>query len=320
MTTHDNGHRGAAGRCRLGMGGGPPRRSGRDLPAPHPTGGDQVRQAARPGREATDFVVKGRDGRVRARSSYRDADPPDRRRRHSVPDLDREPFETAVPPRHAGAARRSPARPGDSTARFTRAQRANCFIGLLHVGEIEAESSDPRIDLMEIARALESVMRPGDTVVPGPDDSTLLVICNTISCAADGEMIADRLVSRAGVVCRIQSTFSGGERVNAVVLLTRAFRRWTTDQEQPVRDDLIMRRGGDDELTSRLVVGVVDHRQPLPRVVGPVLRKCGSLAVDVVDQPEATAGFPGSWSCTAARRPAWTVARAELQLTALCEN
>ena len=99
------------------------------------------------------------------------------------------------------------------------------------VGEIEAESGDPHVDLMEIAQALESVMRPGDTVVPGPDDSTLLVICNTISCATDGEIIADRLVSRAGVVCRIQSTFSGGER-DAEALLTRAFRRWTTDQER----------------------------------------------------------------------------------------
>ena len=45
-------------------------------------------------REATDFVVKGRDGRVRARSSYRDVHPPDRRRRRFVPDLDREPLET----------------------------------------------------------------------------------------------------------------------------------------------------------------------------------------------------------------------------------
>ena len=180
-------------------------------------------------REATDFVVKGRDGHVRARSSYRDAHPPDRRRRHSVPDLDREPFETRFHP-DTRVPLAAPLLDRIDSA-LTRAQRANCFIGLLIVGEIEAESSDPRVDLMEIAQALESVMRPGDTVVPGPDDSTLLVICNTISCAADGEMIADRLVSRAGVVCRIQSTFSGGER-DAEALLTRAFRRWTTDQER----------------------------------------------------------------------------------------
>jgi hypothetical protein len=180
-------------------------------------------------REATDFVVKGRDGRARARSSYRDAHAPDRRRRHSVPDLDREPIETRFHP-DTGVPLAAPLLDRIDSA-LARAQRANCFIGLLIVGEIEAESSDSRVDLMEIAQALESVMRPGDTVVPGPDDSTLLVICNTISCAADGEMIADRLVSRAGVVCRIQSTFSGGER-DAEALLARAFRRWTTDQER----------------------------------------------------------------------------------------
>jgi Uncharacterized protein conserved in bacteria (DUF2188) len=181
-------------------------------------------------REATDFVVKGRDGHVRARSSYRGAHPPDRRRRHFVPDLDREPFETRFPPA-TSVALAAPLLDRIDAA-LARAQRANCFIALLVMGEIEAESSDPSdVDLMEVAQALESVMRPGDTVVRGPDDSTLLVICNTISCAADGEMIADRLVSKAGVVCRIQSTFSGGER-DAEALLTRAIRRWTTDQER----------------------------------------------------------------------------------------
>jgi len=181
-------------------------------------------------REASDFVVKGRDGRVRARSSYRDARPPDRRRRHLVPELNREPLESRF---HPGTRM-----PLDAPlleridGALERARRANCFIALLVVGEIATENSDAHeVDLMKVAEALESVMRPGDTVLRGPDDSTLLVICNTISCAADAEMIAERLVSKAGVVCRIQSTFSGSER-DAEALLARTFRRWETDQER----------------------------------------------------------------------------------------
>jgi hypothetical protein len=181
-------------------------------------------------RDATDFVVQGRDGRVRARSSYRDAHPPDRRKRRFVPDLDREPLETRFHP----ATRVPLAAPllDRIDGALARAQRANCFIALLVVGEIDGQSMDPGpVDLMEVAQALESVMRPGDIVMGGPDDSTLLVICNTISCAADAEMIAERLVSKAGVECRIQSTFSGGER-DAEALLARAVRRWATDQER----------------------------------------------------------------------------------------
>jgi len=37
-------------------------------------------------------------------------------------------------------------------------------------------------------------------------------VCNAISCAADAEMIAARLVNKAGGECRIQSTFSGADR------------------------------------------------------------------------------------------------------------
>ena len=56
--------------------------------------------------------------------------------------------------------------------------------------------------------------------------------------------------------------------------------------EQPVGDDLVVRRRRDDELAGRLVVRVVDHRQPLARVVRPVLAERGPLAVDVVDEPQ----------------------------------
>ncbi len=38
--------------------------------------------------------------------------------------------------------------------------------------------------------------------------------------------------------------------------------------QQAVRDDLILRRRRDDELARRLVVRVIDHRQPLPRAFG----------------------------------------------------
>jgi hypothetical protein len=61
------------------------------------------------------------------------------------------------------------------------------------------------------------------------------------------------------------------------------------DQE-PVGHDLIMRGRRHDELASGFVVRVIDHRQPLPRVVRPVLAERRALAVDVVDQSQAAAG------------------------------
>jgi hypothetical protein len=114
---------------------------------------------------------------------------------------------------------------------LARARRLNCSIALLVVGEIEPERTEIAVDLVAIAEALESVMRPGDTIARGPDDSTLVVVCNAISCAADAEMIAARLVSKAGVPCRIQSTFSGDDR-DAAALLARAFKRWATSQRR----------------------------------------------------------------------------------------
>jgi hypothetical protein len=193
-------------------------------------------------REETVFVLRGRDGRVRARSSYRDSDPatapprPARTRapappheRHVVPELDRKQFESLF---HPGTRIPLPALLLDRIdGALARARRANGSIALLVVGEIEPESTETAVDFVAIVRMLEKVMRPGDTIARGPDDSTLVVVCDTISCAADAEMIAARLVSKAEVACRIQSTFSGDDR-DAAALLARAFKRWATDQQR----------------------------------------------------------------------------------------
>ena len=75
-------------------------------------------------------------------------------------------------------------------------------------------------------------MRPDDTVARGPGDSTLLVVCNRVARAGDGEMIAAGLVSMLlPVVCRVRSTFSGADR-DADLLLARSFRHWVLDQER----------------------------------------------------------------------------------------
>ena len=63
--------------------------------------------------------------------------------------------------------------------------------------------------------------------------------------------------------------------------------------EQPVGHDLVLRRSGDDELAGRLVVRVVDRRQPLARAIGPVLAEDHALAMDVVDEPQALGGHTG---------------------------
>ena len=57
------------------------------------------------------------------------------------------------------------------------------------------------------------------------------------------------------------------------------------DQEA-VGDDLVLRGRRDDELAGGLVVRMVDHRQPLPGVVRPVLAEGGPLAVHVVANPQ----------------------------------
>ena len=56
--------------------------------------------------------------------------------------------------------------------------------------------------------------------------------------------------------------------------------------EDAVRHDLIVRRRRDDELAGRLVVRVVDHREPVARAVRPVLAEDGPLAVDVRDEAQ----------------------------------
>ena len=192
--------------------------------------------------DETEFVLRGRDGRVRSRSSYRDARPPRRRRnpgrtsavpaspeRHFVPERDRKEFESLF---HPGTRMPLPALLLDRIdGALLRARRLNCSIALLVVGEIEPANAETAVDYIAVAQELELVMRPGDTIALGPDDSTLVVVCNTISCAADAEMIAARLVEKAGVQCRIQSTFSGDDR-DAAMLLGRAFKRWVTSQER----------------------------------------------------------------------------------------
>jgi hypothetical protein len=193
-------------------------------------------------RDETEFVLRGRDGRVRARSSYRDAPPPSRRTNpartraavtsqdaHFVPERHRKDFESLF---HPGTRMPLPALLLDRIdGALLRARRVNGSIALLMIGEIEPDSADTTVDLNAVARALESAMRPGDTIARGPGDSTLVVVCNTISCAADAEMIAARLVDKAALTCRIQSTFSGDDR-DAAVLLARAFKRWATSQER----------------------------------------------------------------------------------------
>ena len=58
-----------------------------------------------------------------------------------------------------------------------------------------------------------------------------------------------------------------------------------------VRDDLIAGGRRDEELAGRLVVGMVDHRQPSPRLVGPVFAEERSLAMPVLADPQAGARY-----------------------------
>ena len=65
--------------------------------------------------------------------------------------------------------------------------------------------------------------------------------------------------------------------------------------EQSVGDDLVVGRRRDDEFARRLVVRVIDRRQPVPRLVGPVVAEEGAVAVLV--GPDDQAGGRNPFVC-----------------------
>ncbi len=60
--------------------------------------------------------------------------------------------------------------------------------------------------------------------------------------------------------------------------------------QETVGDDLVPRRRRHDEFAGRFVVGMIEHRQPLPRAIGPVLAEDRAFAVDVLDEAKPLAG------------------------------
>ena len=61
-------------------------------------------------------------------------------------------------------------------------------------------------------------------------------------------------------------------------------------EQQTVGDDLVMCGRRNDELARRLVVRMVDHRQPLAPAIRPALAEDGPLAMHVVDQAQTVSG------------------------------
>jgi hypothetical protein len=59
--------------------------------------------------------------------------------------------------------------------------------------------------------------------------------------------------------------------------------------DDPVRHHLVVGLRRHDQLAGRLVGGMIDHRQPLPRAVVPVFAERRAIAVDVVEEPQAVA-------------------------------
>ena len=68
------------------------------------------------------------------------------------------------------------------------------------------------------------------------------------------------------------------------------FGRSSSSISTPFGDDLIVARRGHDELAGRLVVRVIDHRQPVADQVRPVVAEERSLAVHVVADAQARRG------------------------------
>ena len=71
--------------------------------------------------------------------------------------------------------------------------------------------------------------------------------------------------------------------------MSSALVRWKIHllYQHTIGDDLIVRGGRHDELAGRFVVRMIDHRQPLTRVVRPVLAERGAFAVDVLADPQS---------------------------------
>ena len=75
--------------------------------------------------------------------------------------------------------------------------------------------------------------------------------------------------------------------------------------QQAVGDHLVFRRRGDQKFAGGLVVGVIDHGQPLARQVGPVPAEEAALAVFVLERCGArSAGMPRYFTVNRRSSPA----------------
>jgi hypothetical protein len=113
-----------------------------------------------------------------------------------------------------------------------QAQRDNCFVALLVMGDIDS-GANPHgaVDLSNLAQLLEPMMRPDDTLARGPADSTLLVVCNRVACAGDGEMIAARCAC-CFPSCAASGARSAGPTVTPISCSRERSGLWVLDQER----------------------------------------------------------------------------------------
>ena len=120
-----------------------------------------------------------------------------------VAELDRQPYEGLY---HPGTTMpRWPVLLDRIEVALLRGRRYGRSVGLLVLNDVTTVDG---ADIWEVARILQPLVGVDDTIALGPDNSTLVLVCATVDNAEHARVIAHELLEEAGVMCRVEMTFS----------------------------------------------------------------------------------------------------------------
>jgi hypothetical protein len=104
---------------------------------------------------------------------------------------------------------------------LARCERRGSQVLVLVLEDVRSDRGVP-IHVRVAAAALQACVRTEDTIAR-VDERTIVVVCNEIGADSDGAQIARRLLTRAGLECRMGIALSGGHD-DPKSLLTTAVR------------------------------------------------------------------------------------------------
>jgi GGDEF domain-containing protein len=158
---------------------------------------------------------------------------------------------------------------------LARARRVDSCVAILVLSDItDVNSAGHPADLSDVGRTLQVLVRGDETVARGSGTSTLIVVCNMVDNEQYAQLVAQRLLERAAIECRVQVTVSNAAD-DAEALLTRAIDDDAMPRTAPVPQN--------EPLTTamRLVDEVIDYRAQLHATIDPQRRAELEWAMDV---------------------------------------